>query len=150
VTRSDFISGIVLLVFGLVFLFVLIPHDIEAGPEGVLPPSLVPKLMVGGIALLSLILIVKNWKRPDGQNVAGEQSPISISEVKAMAWAITIIGASILLFLWGGALPAATLLVIGLMLAMGERRVLPLVVTPVTLLIGAYLLFYKLLGTSIE
>jgi hypothetical protein len=35
-------------------------------------------------------------------------------------------------------------------LAMGERRVLPLVVTPVTLLIGAYLLFYKLLGTSIE
>jgi putative tricarboxylic transport membrane protein len=148
--KSDFISGISLLAFGLVFLVFLIPADIEAGPEGVLPPSLVPNLMVGLIAFLSLILIFKNRRPSDNPDAAAERSPISIPEIKAMGWVVVILGAAILLFLVGGALPAATLLVVGLMLAMGERRPLPLVLTPVLLLIGAYLLFYQLLGTSIE
>ena len=149
-TKSDFISGIALLVFGLVFLVVLIPADIEAGPDGVLAPSLVPNLMVGLIAVLSVILIFKNRKRSSDPDAAENRSPISILEVKAMAWVVVIMAASIGLFLVGGALPAAALLVVGLMLAMGERRPLPLVLTPVLLLFGAYLLFYQLLGTSIE
>jgi putative tricarboxylic transport membrane protein len=148
--KSDFISGIALLGFGLVFLLFVIPFDIEAGPEGVLPPSLVPNLMMGLIVFLSLILIVKNRRRPEGENAEDEHSPISSPEMKAVVWVVVLMASSILLFLWGGALPAAVVLVVGLMLAMGERRPLPLVLTPASLMLGAYLLFYQLLGTSIE
>jgi len=148
--KSDFISGIALLGFGLVFLLFVIPFDIEAGPEGVLAPSLVPNLMMGLIVFLSLILIVKNRRPSADPQASDERSPISIPEAKAVVWVVAILAAAILLFMWFGAIPAAVVLVVGLMLAMGERRPLPLIVTPASLMIGAYLLFYQLLGTSIE
>ena len=136
--------------FGLVFLLFVIPFDIEAGPEDVLSPSLVPNVMVGLIVFLALILIVKNRRHSADPQASDERSPISIPEVRAVVWVVAILAAAILLFMWFGVIPAAVVLVVGLMLAMGERHWLPLVLTPLSLLVGAYLLFYQLLGTSIE
>ena len=53
------------------------------------------------------------------------------------------------LFLTVGVLAASVVLVVGALLILGERRPVTLVLMPLCLIGGAYLLFYRLLGTAI-
>ena len=147
--KANLIAGTVLLLFSLALLFWLIPMQIEETFGEEVSPRLLPQVCAAGIGLLSLLLIVTNFKAPAGWSDESDPFPISGPELRAMLVIAFLLGAGIWVFTVGGPVPACALVMLGIMLAMGERRILPLLLIPSTLLFASYLLFYQFLGTAI-
>lgn len=144
--RANVISGVILFVTGVFMLLFVIPAQIEQGPDGMMSPRLVPQLMVGLIMGLSVLLVGSNLR---GSREADIETPFSRSELIAFAAIMALFAVSIALFLSFGVLPAVIVLIVGALLILGERRPLVLVLMPLCLIVGAYLLFYRVLGTVI-
>ena len=143
---ANVISGVVLILFGLIMLLLIIPTQIEEGPQGMMSPRLLPQMMIWLIMGLSLLLFLSNLRTPRGG--AEQGPPISRAELVAFGKIGFVFVLALGLFLIFGALAAALALVIGALLAQGERRPLVLVIMPLGLIGGAYLLFYRVLGTA--
>ena len=144
---SNLVSGVFLFAFSIFLWFWLIPDQIEEGFGNEISPRLLPQVCAVGIGLLSLILIASEL-RVRGKRVR-DSSPVSASECVAFLSISGLLVLGIWLFSTVGALVATLVVVVGIMLAMGVRRPIPLVLLPGTLIAGAYLLFYQALGIAI-
>lgn len=149
IRRANVISGIILAIFGLFMLFAIIPVQIAPGPEGMMSPRLVPTMMMIVVTALAVLLVIANLRVETGRSGPEPGSPVSRSEVIALLKLGAVFALAIVLFLWVSPLAAGTALVVGALVALGERRPLVIVLMPTTLLIALWLLFYKLLGTAI-
>jgi Na+/H+ antiporter NhaD/arsenite permease-like protein len=143
------VSGLVLAAFGLVMLVLVIPLQIEAGPDGMVSPRLVPNLMMVVITALSVMLVVTNLRAPESKDADASKNPISRTELIALLKIGAVFAVALLLYRFVSPLTAGAALVVGSLLALGERRPLVVLAMPAALLIGLWLLFYKVLGTAI-
>lgn len=142
--RANLISGVILFLFAGLMLAAIIPAQIEEGPEGMMSPRLVPQLMMGLIMALSLLLVATNLRAPQG----GEP-PFTRAELVAFAAIMGLFAVSVALFLLVNALAASLVLIVGALLILGERRPLILLLMPLCLIGGTWLLFTRVLGTAI-
>ncbi len=145
--KSDLIAGIVLLIFGLAMLAVVIPTQTSEGGDATISPALLPQICAVGITGLAVLLVLQAAGRLRRGHPAGVRVPAA--EWWAMLAVLLAIGAAIALFVRVSPAVAATLLIAGPMLYMGERRLWLLVGIPAVLLVGSWLLFYRVLGTAI-
>ncbi|WP_159587241.1 tripartite tricarboxylate transporter TctB family protein [Chelativorans xinjiangense] len=146
--RANVTSGIVLAIFGLVMLFAVIPVHIAPGPEGVMSPRLVPAMMMIVVTGLAVLLVITNL-RAERRSGPEAGSPVSRSALIALLKIGAVFALAIVLYLWLSPLAAGAALIIGALVALGERRPFVIVLMPVALLTALWLLFYKLLGTAI-
>ncbi|WP_121066313.1 tripartite tricarboxylate transporter TctB family protein [Chachezhania antarctica] len=142
--RANVLSGAALAVFGLLMLIFVIPAQIDQGPPGMMSPRLVPSLMMGLTTVLAVLLCATNLR-----SVEDDDGPISRAELLALGkfgvlFAVAYAGYALI-----GPLAAGVVILLGGLLMLGERRPLYLVLLPVVVLGGTYLLFYRLLGTPI-
>jgi hypothetical protein len=133
--------------FGLITLFVLIPAQTSDGGDATISPALLPQLCAIAITGLAVLLTLQAAGKIKRGKAAGQTVPAA--EWASSAAVIIAVGVGVLLFKYVNPAVAAGLLILGLMLYMGERRIYFLIGIPAVLLIGAWLLFYKLLGTAI-
>ncbi len=145
--KSDLIAGIVLLVFGLAMLAVVIPTQTSQGGDATISPALLPQICAVGITGLAVLLTLQAVGRLRRGRPAGV--PVPAAEWWAVLAVLLVVGAAIALFMWVSPAVAALLLIVGPMLYMGERRLWLLAGIPAVLLGGAWLLFYRVLGTAI-
>lgn len=145
--KSDLIAGIVLLVFGLAMLAVVIPTQTSEGGDATISPALLPQICSVGITGLAVLLTLQATGRLRRGVAAGVAVPAA--EWWAMLAVVLAVGAAIALFVWVSPAVAAVLLIVGPMLYMGERRLWLLVGVPAALIVGAWFLFYRVLGTAI-
>ena len=145
--RANIVSGMVLAAFGLLTLFVIIPWQIEAGPQDMVSPRLVPNLMMILIVGLSVLLVITNLRAAvlDPE----EEFPIKRGELVALAKIGAIFAVALGLYFVVSPLVAAIVLVVGTLLVLGERRPLVILAMPAGLLLAIWFLFYKILGTAI-
>lgn len=142
---ANLVSGAVLILFAIVMLWLVIPAQIEEGPQGMMSPRLVPQMMVWLILGLSVLLVLSNLSR----TAQDDPKPFTRDEIVAFVRIGGVFAVSLALFLSIGVLPAVVVLILGSLLALGERRPVILVLMPLCLIGGAYILFYRVLGTAI-
>lgn len=147
--RANLISGALLAAFSLLMLFAVIPWQIDAGPQGMMSPRLVPNMMMIVVAGLAVLLVVNNLRAGTGEPEQDRAPPVSRAEFAALIRIGSVFALSTLAYLFVSPLAAGVALVAGALLALGERRPFVIVAMPVLLLLGLWLLFYKVLGTAI-
>lgn len=143
--RANLISGVILFLFGALMLAAIIPAQIEEGPEGMMSPRLVPQLIMGLIMALSLLLVATNLRAAESD----APPPFTRAELAAFAAIMGLFAVSVALFLLVGVLAASLVLIVGALLILGERRPLILILMPLCLIGGTWLLFTRVLGTAI-
>lgn len=143
---ANLMSGVILFAFGAVVLFLVIPNQIEEGPDGMMSPRLVPQMMIGLIMGLSVLLALSNLSK---ESDAGEAPPFTRSELVAFGAIMGLFALSLALYAALGALAGALSLIVGTLLVLGERRPVVLTLMPLGLIGGTYLLFTRVLGTAI-
>lgn len=145
--RTNVISGLILCVIGLITLWVVIPMGIEQGPEGVMSPRLVPNLMMVLVVGLSVLLVVQNWH---AARTLKNQAPVMARlELISLAKHGVVFAVALLLFHWGSSLGAGLTIILGSLLAFGERRLWMLLLMPTSILFLTWLVFYRVLQTPI-
>jgi len=144
--RSDVVSGAVLGLVALVTLLVVIPAQIEPAPPGFVSPRLVPQLMMIAVAGLSVLMVINGLRGGAGERAG---PVISRGELLALGKIGAVFAVALALYLWGSPLGAGVALILGALVALGERRPLILVLMPVLLLASVWFLFYRVLGTAI-
>lgn len=142
---ANLTSGVILILFGAVMLLFVIPAQIEEGPQGMMSPRLLPQMMMGLILGLAALLVVTNLR----DHGAKDPAPFTRAELLAFSKIAAVFALSLTLFLTLGPLTAGIALIVGALLVLGERRPLVLVLMPLMLIGGTYLLFYRVLGTAI-
>ncbi|MBL1419709.1 MAG: tripartite tricarboxylate transporter TctB family protein [Alphaproteobacteria bacterium] len=147
--RADIISGMVLIVFGLVMLFIVIPTQIDTAPDGFVSPSLVPNMMMILITFLAGLLIITTIRNKAKETQEDAAPPISKAELVAFLKLGSVFAIALMLYLWVAPLAAGIAIIVGSLVALGERRPFIIIVMPTLILFGIWLLFYKLLGTAI-
>ena len=145
--KSDLIAGIVLLVFGLAMLVAVIPTQTSEGGDATISPALLPQICAIGITGLAIMLTLQATGRLRRGVAAGIRVPAA--EWWSALAVLLAVAAAIALFVWVSPAVSAAALVVGLMLYMNERRIWLLAGIPATLLVGAWFLFYRVLGTAI-
>jgi hypothetical protein len=145
--KTDVVAGVFLTLFGLLTLFVLIPTQTSEGGDASISPALLPQICAIGITGLSILLTFIGAGKLRRGEAAGQTVPHA-EWYSAGAVLIAVI-AGILLFKWFNPALAAGVMIVGLMLYMEERRLWLLVGIPTILIVGAWLLFYQVLGTAI-
>lgn len=144
--RADLWSGIILAVVGLASIFIIVPAQIAPGPAGYMSPRLVPTMMMTLVTGLAILMIVRNiTPRPDDKIAA----IFTRSEAMAVLQLAAVFAGALALYHWTTPLIAGIALVLGALVALGERRPLVLLAMPGILMLLIWLLFYKLLGTAI-
>ncbi len=145
--KSDLVAGIVLLLFGLAMLAVVIPTQTSEGGDATISPALLPQICAAGITGLAALLTLQAAGRLRRGAAAGVRVPAA--EWWALLAVLLAVAAAMALFVWVSPAAAAALLIAGPMLYMGERRLWLLAGVPAALIIGAWFLFYRVLGTAI-
>ncbi|MCC6008825.1 MAG: tripartite tricarboxylate transporter TctB family protein [Rhodobacteraceae bacterium] len=146
--QADLVSGVILGLFGLVMLLVVIPAQIEQAPRGFVSPRLVPNMMMIAVTGLSLLLVLKAL-RGAGYRGGDDAGLFPRHEIMVSLRLVLVFALAIALFVWTVPLAAGIALIVGALLALGERRPIVLIVMPAALLLAVWALFYKLLGTAI-
>lgn len=147
--RANLVSGVVLAVFGLVMLFAVIPWQIEPGPHGMVSPSLVPNMMMVIVTGLAVLLAVTNLRGRTNEPEENSAPPVSRGELLALLKIGAVFAVALGLYLWVSPLAAGAVLIVGALVALGERRLPVLVLMPAGLLLALWFLFYRVLGTAI-
>ena len=145
--KSDLIAGIVLLVFGLAMLVAVIPTQTSEGGDATISPALLPQICAIAITGLAIMLTLQATGRLRRGVAAGIRVPAA--EWWSALAVLLAVAAAIALFVWVSPAVSAAALVVGLMLYMDERRIWLLAGIPAALLVGAWFLFYRVLGTAI-
>lgn len=134
----DLISGIVLLIASLLFIFIIIPAEVPSGKWYGLSPLFYPNMLAGAIAVSSLWLIVHAAKGK--QKYEGHKVQLSFWQVGIffLCWLLILGGVVAIehLGIWIGG--PVTLLAV--MLLMGELRPLVLVPTAILPVVIIYML----------
>ena len=149
--KANFVSGIVLTISSLFLLIFIIPLQIEEVSGAIFSPRLMPYVCTWIILLLSVVLSIQNFLLlKKDSNSKDRHSPISRSEFRAMLLISGALCICIILFKYFGTLISAVVLVVSIMWLLGERRYLSYILLPGGLLLTTYLIFYKILGTTIQ
>jgi len=149
--KANLVSGIVLMIGSLLFLIFIIPSQIEEVTEAIFSPRLMPYVCTWIILILSIFLVIQNFSQLKGvSNSEDRPSPISRPEFRAMLVISGVLSLCIVLFKFFGTLISAVVLIVSIMWLMGERRYLTYILLPGGLLLTTYLIFYKILGTTIK
>ena len=145
--KSDFISAIVLMVFGLLMLGAVIPSQTSDGGDASISPALLPQICAAAITGLAAILAVRAWRKLSRGEAAGQA--VATSEWLACLVVVVTVSLAVILFLWVNPAFAAAVVIAGLMVFMGERRWWLIVAVPAVLIVGTWALFTHVLGTAI-
>ncbi len=144
---ANLASGVSLIIFGGIMLWLIIPTQIEEAGPGMMSPGLLPQMMVWLIIGLSVLLVATNLSAPASPDA--KSAPITRDELIAFLKIGGVFGAALILFVTTGPLLAGTALIVGTLIVLGERRPLVILLMPMGLIGATYLLFYRLLGTAI-
>lgn len=158
--KANLLSGTLLFLFSVAFLFFIIPAQIDATEsESVISPRLVPiicVLIIGGLSLFQVVkatfeirALLPGSGQSDSKRII-EMSPISKREWIALVCLSLIITAAILIFNLLGAMAASVWLLVVSMVVMGVWHPLPLIAIPSGVLLASYILFTHVLGTAIQ
>lgn len=145
--KANLVAGALLFALSLALLFWIIPWQVEESFDGSVSPRLLPQICAAGIGVLAVILFLTNLRTPQDEN---DPLPITGQDLKALLVIGGLLALGIYLFTVTGPIVACTVLVTGILFAMGERRILPFILIPAILLSGSWVLFYKVLGTAIQ
>lgn len=150
--KADVVSAAIAAAFGLTLLFYVVPvwvraHD-EAGGYGLgarVMPNVTATVLTG---LAILFLLYRLLARPGAADAETDDDAPPIGE---SGWRFLLIAALFLivmaaLFEWVGFLAAGPLTIAGFMIAMGERRPVPVVATSVGASAVIWLFFWQLLN----
>lgn len=149
--KANLVSGIVLIISSLIFLIFIIPSQIEEVTDAIFSPRLMPYVCAWIILILSILLVIQNISLLKGLSIPEDgRSPISRPEFRAMLVISGVLSLCIILFKFFGTLISAVVLVVSIMWLMGERRYWIYILLPGGLLVTTYLIFYKILGTTIK
>lgn len=126
--RADLIGGVLLLAFGLLFTFIILPTQTGSGRwSGLSPiffPSIVGLFLIGSCVLLLVQAIFA------GSTYDDRPKPVTVRQVLNTVLALAIILSCILAMERFGFFYGAIPLVLGIMLYMGERNWLRLILLP--------------------
>lgn len=157
--KPDFVSSIVLFFTGIIFYFVIIPREIILEDEAVIGPDLLPNICIILITFLSILLFiksVKNVNKMDGDSpgekkldMFKERNDFSLIEVRRVFLLSLTILASILLFTYVDVLLASIFLVLGCCFVCGLKKIWVISTLSAGLILVAYFLLYKVLGTAV-
>ena len=153
--KADLVSAAVVSAFGLLLLLVIIPNWVERHEEGGygLGARVMPNTMAIIVTALGVLLFVSRLieRRVRGRAIsAREQSPpISRSNGIFFAGTSLLLIALTALFKWIGFLAAGPLTIASFMVVMGERRVIPIVLTSVLAAGAIWLFFWRLLDVPL-
>jgi hypothetical protein len=142
--RTEIISAIVLVAFGLVLIAVIIPKYVAGGGQQVdLSPAFMPYVAAGIITTVMAILVVAKLTRRTPQD--DEPTPMSPAAwlfigLVAAIFAATYVVMSLFGFVLGG------LVVVGSFMALARTRPIPLVVITVGFTVVVWLFVEKLMG----
>lgn len=141
--RADIISAALLVAFGLLVIFVVIPIWVpghEGGNYGLLAQD-APYLTMVVTTGLALYFLVRRvfFDHSD------EAAPISAQSWAFLALAAVVLGVTLLLMEFVGVLAGGPFVVAVLMFMMGERRPLVIGVTAVAAPVAVWAFFWKLL-----
>jgi hypothetical protein len=142
--RTEFLSGAGLFVIALLTLFVVIPWQIDEA-EGYLSPRLVPQIAISLVAFLAALQAFNALRGIQSSGV----TPFRREELIALAKIAAVFALSLALFKWVAPLAAGVALTAGFFIALGERRPLLIVLATAGLLLAVWLVFYRLVGTTI-
>ncbi|MBT6277985.1 MAG: hypothetical protein HOI95_28100 [Chromatiales bacterium] len=146
--KSDLIVGVILMLFGISLLTFIIPDQTSEGGDATISPALLPQICAIGITGLAILLSLRAAGALRRGQAAGQTIPTA--ECWSAVTVIIAVTGAVALFTYVHPALAAGLLVLGLMLYMGERRIGFLISFPAALLIGSWYLFYQVLGTAIS
>ena len=139
-----------MLIFGLGLILYLIPAEIAFPDYDVtMSPRLLPYLCAGAIDGLSLLLVVARLLKAPRSDEPRFKVWFTANEFWSLTTITGLFVVCILLFVYVAPIAAGATLIVGALLILGERNPITLVVMPCVLLLGAYLLFYQVLGTAI-
>ncbi len=142
--RADLIAGILLMAFGVLMLFWIIPAQTDQDTGAAVPPDLLPQICVIGITILAAVLTINA-----ARGTTPEGKAPKLTEWAAMVAVIAIIVAGAALFTHVHSAVGGFFVSLATMLYMGERRWYLLIALPSSLVLIIYLLFYEFLGTAI-
>lgn len=117
--KVDIISGLGLLAFVALMVFVVIPAEAGGGVWHGLSPYFYPMVMLGGVALSSVGLLVQALRRPEAYRNQPE-SPISWSEFGFFLLISALIFGSVLVLHAFGTWAGGIALIASTMVFMGE------------------------------
>lgn len=143
--KMDFVSGAVLTAFGFLLLFVIIPWQIADPSRALISPRLMPQLCAIAIIVLASAQCLKALRERDEAGMRFRRE-----ELIALVWVVALFVGALLLFRVAGPLLPAILVLVLPMLALGERRVLVLLLLPAGCISLVYVLLYVFAGTSIS
>ena len=166
VSKSDFIASIVLFLIGVIFYFIIIPQEIVLEDEAVLGPDLLPNICILLIIFLSALLFFKSISKDKPNNKGVKDTDIkdaetnfaslinirsgfTLIEIRRVFFLLTTILTSILLFIYVDVLLASIFLIIGSCIVCGLKKIWIIGSLSFSLIILAYFLLYKVLGTAI-
>lgn len=163
--KSDFIASIILIFTGIIFYFIIIPQEIVLEDEAVIGPDLLPNMCIILITFLSLLLFIKSIKKQKltrkinkqltdngvNNNLAflNTRSDFSIIEVKRVFFLSLSILISILLFVYVDVLISSIFLILSCCIVCGLKKIWIIISLSSGLILLAYFLLYKVLGTAV-
>ena len=142
--KADLLAGVLLMGFGLLMLFWIIPAQTEQDTGAAVPPALLPQICAIGITALAATLTLNALR---GATPPGKAP--KLTEWAAMGAVLVIILAGAAIFIHVHPAAGGIFVSLATMLYMGERRWYLLIALPGVLVLSIYLLFYELLGTAI-
>mgnify|MGYP001342459362 CR=1 FL=1 len=161
--KSDFVASIILFLTGIIFFFIIIPQEIVLEDEAIIGPDLLPNICVILITFLSALLFLKSIKKETKKDINNEESnsvydnsmllkvksEFTLVEIRRVVFLSLSIFISILLFTYIDVLIASIFLLLSSCLVCGLRKVWIILSLSSGLLLLAYFLLYKVLGTAV-
>jgi len=161
--KSDFVASIILFLTGIIFFFIIIPQEIVLEDEAIIGPDLLPNICIILITFLSALLFLKSIKKETKKDINNEESDsvydnsmllkvkseFTLVEIRRVVFLSLSIFISILLFTYIDVLIASIFLLLSSCLVCGLRKIWIILSLSSGLLLLAYFLLYKVLGTAV-
>lgn len=126
--RADLVGGALLLAFGLLFTFYILPTQTSSGRWSGLSPIFFPSVV--GMFLVGSCILLLLQASFAGKSDEEEPMPVTLRQILNTALALAIIIACIALMQYVGFFYGAVPLILGIMLYMGERNWIRLAILP--------------------
>jgi len=143
--RSDCVASLLLVAFGLLALFVVIPSQVADADAIGLPPRGMPIFTAAAVTFLSGLLLIKSLFFSPRAAAA----PFDLRQLLAMLTGLVIAIAGTVLFAFAGFVASGLFVIVALMLFMGERNWRLLATVPVGAVAVMYLFVTRLLHVAV-
>jgi len=145
--HANILSGLILGGLALITWWWVIPLGIDQGPEAVMSPRLVPNLTLFFIMGLSAMLVIQNLRAPSDES--NKAIVISRAELFSLFKHGVVFGLALAMHALGWSPLDGLMLLLGSLWVLGERRPWLLLLMPTALVLLTWLVFYRLLGSTL-